>query len=191
MNSVSFAEICTTPNPRERQCEIKMEELFSHDIRSECEKSDGQYVEAFYRVDCEAVSSKIVLATSSAPFCVGGPCQESERQKIVESNVEAEINRRFGESGYYDCSLQYLRVARFESRYRAKNIFARPTPSPITTPSKPPVDSVVDDEPTASPAQTNPNQPPALPPISFSAGQRIHFWFPVTILGYLVWVVGG
>ena len=117
VDSLPFSNYCTSPQPGERRCTVEYEK-FEHNVRQDCEKSGGQYIESFYKVDCQGESSRLVFAATDEPYCVGPSCGANEATNLAESRIETKVKEKLESSGYYSCNITYCRVLKLESRYR-------------------------------------------------------------------------
>jgi hypothetical protein len=120
LESISFSNSCSSPEPGERLCLIEYEK-FGHDVQKQCELAGGRYMESWYKSDCEAENSKIVFVASDEPHCIDPSCDKDERTTLVESMIDEIIRDRLESGGYYRCSFSYKHVVEFESIYN--NIF--------------------------------------------------------------------
>jgi hypothetical protein len=136
VNALPFNEYCSSPQPRVRQCVVEYEKL-SHNVREVCERAGGYYVEAFYKSECEAETSRLVFVATDEPSCIGTPCDTVEATTWVKNQVEQRIQERFESGGYYTCKMTYTRVVQFESIYRTPEA-EKDVPSPTTSQVKPP-----------------------------------------------------
>jgi hypothetical protein len=135
VDSLPIKEYCSSPQPGVRQCVVEYEKL-SHNIREECERAGGYYVEAFYKSECETERSRLVFAATYEPSCIGTPCTTGEATTLMKNQVEQGIRERFESGGYYTCKMTYIRVVQFESIYRTfEAVVASPTPSQVNPPS--------------------------------------------------------
>ena len=79
IDALSFSDYCSSPEPGQRQCVVEYEK-YSQNIRQECERAGGHYIESFYKTECDSAGSKIVFAATDEPYCVGSSCDSDEEQ---------------------------------------------------------------------------------------------------------------
>jgi hypothetical protein len=104
-------------------------EKYPHNVREECERAGGHYIESFYKSECEAENSRLIFAATDEPYCVGSSCKSHEASTLMENLIEDKLHGRLEAGGYNACNLTYTRVIQLESQYRNVDIQADDTVS--------------------------------------------------------------
>ena len=147
--------------PGERQCLVDFQKV-QHNIREECERTNGRYIQSFYKTECEAENSRLVFAATDEPFCIGSSCSANEATTLVRNAVEDSVYARLATGGYYNCTITYLRVVEFDSIFKQNAINPISNPGDNNDPTNQPTVKRTE-TPTSSPFDS-PTTAPQIPP---------------------------
>ena len=171
VDSLDSTEFCTTPALAERRCVVQYDAL-ENNVREECERHGGHYLENYYKAECEGDSSKFVYAAEKEPGCVSSQCDDDEKNILLKNSIEARVGTRLEGSGAYDCEVTYFRAIPYQVQIDTQRMVPLSAP-PSESPTPKPTETVTTEptklEPASVPVDNSPEvDNPTLRPSSSS-----------------------
>lgn len=125
VEDVPDSEICI-PIEGGRRCTLEYTD-YAHNIKDECEKSNGRYVLAYHRTDCDKGDSSFQYAERDDPYCVGSTCNSNDATTFVENAFKERLDNKFRDSPY-QCNLARTRVVELEPTYKKVTTYGDTNP---------------------------------------------------------------